>query len=65
MISFKKFLKEGRGFKFSQDQYNSINRMYVAGTDDEKIIEWISKNIKSAREAYDIFQEFIRQKSGK
>jgi len=58
---FKQFILEGK-IKFTQDQFDSLNRMYVAGTDDEKIIEWITKNIKSKMSPSEIFQEFVSQK---
>lgn len=62
---FKQFLQEAKTFKFSDDQFDSINKMYVGGSDDEQIIKWISTNIKSKLDPKDIYQQFISQKSGK
>ena len=59
---FKSFLYESKRYKFQQDEYDSINRMYTAGEDDEKILGWIEKNIQSEIPANEIYNQFIKQK---
>lgn len=65
MKTFIQYLTERKVlFKFDKNDYDTINQLYRT-EDDDKIIEWIEKNIKNKKglSAEDLYNEFKQQKN--